>query len=159
MIGEFVVSVSIRVAPRHGGVPPFLGPMSIWAKRKAARGRPFVKPITGGHHSREPSPSGEDLQASGDPGHGSGRPRFRVRHRITSFQLLRRGAAHYPKDRRATSDLFLILALAETSFRAKLRKSPAILPKGVTMRRSEHRILTTHTGSLPRPSELTRLYV
>ena len=27
------------------------------------------------------------------------------------------------------------------------------------MRRSEHRILTTHTGSLPRPSELTRLYV
>ena len=27
------------------------------------------------------------------------------------------------------------------------------------MRRSEDRILTTHTGSLPRPSELTRLYV
>ena len=27
------------------------------------------------------------------------------------------------------------------------------------MRRSEERILTTHTGSLPRPSELTRLYV
>ena len=27
------------------------------------------------------------------------------------------------------------------------------------MRRSEHRILTTHTGSLPRPPELTRLYV
>jgi 5-methyltetrahydropteroyltriglutamate--homocysteine methyltransferase len=27
------------------------------------------------------------------------------------------------------------------------------------MRRSENRILTTHTGSLPRPSELTRLYV
>ena len=27
------------------------------------------------------------------------------------------------------------------------------------MRRSEGRILTTHTGSLPRPSELTRLYV
>src|ERR1700746_703628 len=32
-------------------------------------------------------------------------------------------------------------------------------PKGVTMRRSEERILTTHTGSLPRPPELTRLYV
>src|SRR6201982_2965846 len=32
-------------------------------------------------------------------------------------------------------------------------------PKGVTMRRSEDRILTTHTGSLPRPPELTRLYV
>ena len=27
------------------------------------------------------------------------------------------------------------------------------------MRRSEERILTTHTGSLPRPAELTRLYV
>ena len=27
------------------------------------------------------------------------------------------------------------------------------------MRRSEQRILTTHTGSLPRPPELTRLYV
>jgi 5-methyltetrahydropteroyltriglutamate--homocysteine methyltransferase len=27
------------------------------------------------------------------------------------------------------------------------------------MLRSEHRILTTHTGSLPRPAELTRLYV
>ncbi|MFC7539302.1 hypothetical protein ACFQU2_07300 [Siccirubricoccus deserti] len=26
------------------------------------------------------------------------------------------------------------------------------------MQRSEHRILTTHTGSLPRPPELTRLY-
>src|SRR5438445_6938406 len=31
--------------------------------------------------------------------------------------------------------------------------------KGVTMRRSEERILTTHTGSLPRPPELTHLYV
>jgi 5-methyltetrahydropteroyltriglutamate--homocysteine methyltransferase len=29
----------------------------------------------------------------------------------------------------------------------------------MTMRRSEERILTTHTGSLPRPAELTRLYV
>src|SRR5262249_28229887 len=28
-----------------------------------------------------------------------------------------------------------------------------------TMLRSEKRILTTHTGSLPRPPELTRLYV
>ena len=27
------------------------------------------------------------------------------------------------------------------------------------MRRSEERILTTHTGSLPRPPELTQLYV
>src|SRR5208283_1727536 len=27
------------------------------------------------------------------------------------------------------------------------------------MRRSDERILTTHTGSLPRPPELTRLYV
>ena len=27
------------------------------------------------------------------------------------------------------------------------------------MRRSEDRILTTHTGSLPRPPELTRLYI
>ena len=27
------------------------------------------------------------------------------------------------------------------------------------MQRSEQRILTTHTGSLPRPPELTRLYV
>ena len=27
------------------------------------------------------------------------------------------------------------------------------------MRRSKDRILTTHTGSLPRPPELTRLYV
>src|SRR5215475_11757670 len=27
------------------------------------------------------------------------------------------------------------------------------------MRRSEERILTTHTGTLPRPPELTRLYV
>jgi len=27
------------------------------------------------------------------------------------------------------------------------------------MRRSEDRILTTHTGSLPRPPELTRLFV
>jgi 5-methyltetrahydropteroyltriglutamate--homocysteine methyltransferase len=31
--------------------------------------------------------------------------------------------------------------------------------KGVTMRRSEERILTTHTGSLPRPPELTRLHI
>src|SRR5579884_2934795 len=30
---------------------------------------------------------------------------------------------------------------------------------GGDMQRSEHRILTTHTGSLPRPPELTRLYV
>src|SRR6187551_3163083 len=41
----------------------------------------------------------------------------------------------------------------------KLGKEPAFPPKGVTMRRSEDRILTTHTGSLPRPPELTRLYV
>src|SRR6202023_54726 len=31
--------------------------------------------------------------------------------------------------------------------------------KGVTMRRSEDRILPTHTASLPRPPELTRLFV
>src|ERR1700738_1653713 len=31
--------------------------------------------------------------------------------------------------------------------------------EGVTMRRSEDRILTTHTGRLPRPPELTRLFV
>jgi 5-methyltetrahydropteroyltriglutamate--homocysteine methyltransferase len=31
--------------------------------------------------------------------------------------------------------------------------------KGATMRRSDERILTTHTGSLPRPAELTRLYI
>ncbi len=31
-------------------------------------------------------------------------------------------------------------------------------PDGAPMICSEHRILTTHTGSLPRPAELTRLY-
>src|SRR5579875_21407 len=39
------------------------------------------------------------------------------------------------------------------------RKKAALSRKGVTMRRSEERILTTHTGSLPRPPELTRLHV
>src|SRR5262245_51659455 len=29
---------------------------------------------------------------------------------------------------------------------------------GEKMRKSEHRLLTTHAGSLPRPAELTRLY-
>jgi 5-methyltetrahydropteroyltriglutamate--homocysteine methyltransferase len=33
-----------------------------------------------------------------------------------------------------------------------------VRPDGAPMIRSEHRILTTHTGSLPRPAELTRLY-
>jgi 5-methyltetrahydropteroyltriglutamate--homocysteine methyltransferase len=50
-------------------------------------------------------------------------------------------------------------ALALRRFNAKLRETLAICLKGVTMRRSEERILTTHTGSLPRPPELTRLYV
>jgi 5-methyltetrahydropteroyltriglutamate--homocysteine methyltransferase len=38
-------------------------------------------------------------------------------------------------------------------------ETPEIPAGGATMRRSEERILTTHTGSLPRPVELTRLYV
>jgi 5-methyltetrahydropteroyltriglutamate--homocysteine methyltransferase len=50
-------------------------------------------------------------------------------------------------------------ALALRRFNAKLRETLAICLKGVTMRRSDERILTTHTGSLPRPPELTRLYV
>jgi 5-methyltetrahydropteroyltriglutamate--homocysteine methyltransferase len=55
--------------------------------------------------------------------------------------------------------LFAIVPLARHRFRGRLRKKAAIYLKGVTMRRSEQRILTTHTGSLPRPPELTRLYI
>jgi 5-methyltetrahydropteroyltriglutamate--homocysteine methyltransferase len=55
--------------------------------------------------------------------------------------------------------LFSIAAFAPRPVRGKLGKTPAFLLKGVTMRRSGDRILTTHTGSLPRPAELTRLYV
>src|SRR5881227_1048681 len=44
-------------------------------------------------------------------------------------------------------------------FAVNSAKGPGFRSKGVTMRRSEDRILTTHTGSLPRPPELTRLYV
>src|SRR5437868_6350440 len=44
-------------------------------------------------------------------------------------------------------------------FAVNSAKGPGFQSKGVTMRRSEDRILTTHTGSLPRPPELTRLYV
>jgi 5-methyltetrahydropteroyltriglutamate--homocysteine methyltransferase len=55
--------------------------------------------------------------------------------------------------------LFAEAALAPRRTRGKLRERLAICLKGVTMRRSEERILTTHTGSLPRPPELTRLYV
>jgi 5-methyltetrahydropteroyltriglutamate--homocysteine methyltransferase len=55
--------------------------------------------------------------------------------------------------------LFAEAVLALRRSGAKLRETLAICLKGVTMRRSEERILTTHTGSLPRPPELTRLYV
>jgi 5-methyltetrahydropteroyltriglutamate--homocysteine methyltransferase len=50
-------------------------------------------------------------------------------------------------------------ALAPRRASVKMAEALAICLKGVTMRRSEGRILTTHTGSLPRPPELTRLYV
>jgi 5-methyltetrahydropteroyltriglutamate--homocysteine methyltransferase len=44
-------------------------------------------------------------------------------------------------------------------FRARLQKIAELLREGATMRRSEERILTTHTGSLPRPPELTHLHI
>ena len=90
MIGEFVVRVS--------GMPSLLGREALstdvvgrGAQNEKGRpaGRPF-SPKTGGLRGREPLPLGKDLRADGDPGHGSGRPRLMARHRITSFQLLRR---------------------------------------------------------------------
>jgi hypothetical protein len=67
----------------------------------------------------------------------------------------------YPKQNAAAPQaiLFLLASFASRRFRHKLGKSLGFLPKGVTMRRSGDRILTTHTGSLSRPPELTRLYV
>ena len=38
------------------------------------------------------------------------------------------------------------------------KRAAAFGAHGETMQRSEHRILTTHAGSLPRPAELTRLF-
>jgi 5-methyltetrahydropteroyltriglutamate--homocysteine methyltransferase len=49
--------------------------------------------------------------------------------------------------------------VAPYRFRARLQKIAELLRKGATMRRSEERILTTHTGSLPRPPELTQLHI
>src|ERR1700720_1605942 len=82
-----------------------------------------------------------------------------VRHRITSFQLLRRRILTYEKHRRITSGLILNRRVRRAPLSRYTQENPTSQPKGVTMRRSEDRILTTHTGSLPRPSELTRLYV
>jgi len=53
-----------------------LGPPPRGANEK---GRPKAAfPVTYNRrpYGREPSPSGEDLQLSGDPGHGSGWPRL-----------------------------------------------------------------------------------
>src|SRR5215831_17755598 len=61
--------------------------------------------------------------------------------------------------RRGTSELFSNCSVRGASVSQYTLQSPGFLPKGVTMRRSEDRILTTHTGSLPRPPELTHLYV
>src|SRR6266481_5869102 len=82
-----------------------------------------------------------------------------VRHRITSFQLLRRRVLTYEKHRDTTSGLILNRSVRGAPLSRYTQETRGIQPKGVTMRRSEDRILTTHTGSLPRPSELTRLYV
>src|SRR5215472_4409289 len=127
-------------------------------RRAAPRGGPSAekpRPVTAASRRR----SGADLRASGDPGHGSGRPRLMARHRITSFPLLRREAHHRGAAASATSSLFVEVALAPCRASVKMAEALAICLKGVTMRRSEERILTTHTGSLPRPPELTRLYV
>src|SRR5438132_426124 len=68
------------------------GRTAVIVKQKGPpRGAALPLTKTGGPHGREPLPSGKDLRADGDPGHGGGRPRLVVRHRITSFQLLRRG--------------------------------------------------------------------
>src|SRR6267154_5440181 len=82
-----------------------------------------------------------------------------VRHRITSFQLLRRRVLTYEKHRDTTSGLILNRSVRGAPLSRYTQETRGIQPKGVTMRRSEDRILTTHTGSLPRPPELTRLYV
>src|SRR6516162_3903581 len=82
-----------------------------------------------------------------------------ARHRITSFPLLRQEAHHRGAAASATSSLFAEAALAPRRASVKMAEALAICLKGVTMRRSEERILTTHTGSLPRPPELTQLYV
>src|SRR5690242_771566 len=81
-----------------------------------------------------------------------------ARHRITSFQLLRR--SRNPTKNAGSRQA--VCSDTRRSLRAVFALhsgNPRIQPKGVTMRRSEDRILTTHTGSLPRPPELTRLYV
>ena len=91
------------------------------------KGRPLgaaLPPKTGGLRGREPLPSGKDLRADGDPGHGGGRPRLVARHRITSFQLLRQGVLVYEADASATSDLFAIAPLAPRRFRGRLGKRP-----------------------------------
>jgi 5-methyltetrahydropteroyltriglutamate--homocysteine methyltransferase len=49
--------------------------------------------------------------------------------------------------------------MAQRRFHAKLGTTWIINGEEATMRRSEERILTTHTGSLPRPAELTRLHI
>jgi hypothetical protein len=73
--------------------------------------------------------------------------------------LLRRRTVAYEKHRNTTSDLILNRSVRGAPLSRYTQENPGIQPKGVTMRRSEDRILTTHTGSLPRPPELTRLYV
>jgi hypothetical protein len=65
----------------------------------------------------------------------------------------------YEKHRNTTSDLILNRSVRCAAHLRYTQKNSGNQPKGVTMRRSEDRILTTHTGSLPRPPELTRLYV
>src|ERR1700736_1207961 len=65
----------------------------------------------------------------------------------------------YEKHRSTTSDLILNRSVRGAPLSRYTQETRGIQPKGVTMRRSEDRILTTHTGSLPRPPELTRLYV
>ena len=77
MIGEFVVSVSgmavtLRIARGFDDVRPNASRLEGANEKGRPEGRPFLNQKPAADHGREPSPSGEDLQLSGDPGHGSG---------------------------------------------------------------------------------------
>ena len=142
---------------------PAVGRLLAQAGLGNEKGRPAGRPLLPKYRrpiaaARRRLQSGADLHRSGDPGHGSGRPRFMVRHRITSFQLLRQRTRSYGMGARVASNCSRSRGMARRRFRARVRKP--LDYQG----RSDHAPqrgpdLTTHTGSLPRPPELTRLLI
>ena len=63
---------ALRVQDVPVGSAPSAGTIALRNEKGRPGGGLSVKPVTGGHRGRKPSPSGEDLLKSGDPGHGSG---------------------------------------------------------------------------------------